>query len=157
MLEALDIEGDKKNTDYYIDPNWSVDMGKSEISKSSINQALKLLNFDELPIDFFGCFITKLDPFDQQKFNEIMAFEKPIKIEESERYILAPLCRIAYQIITGNLYVYINGELFNTEYFDDDLVINFCNSRELKVNKQNKLLAKSLSSFHLLEKISNHL
>ena len=156
MLEALDIEGNNQNTDYYIDPKWSVDLGKSEISKSSINQALKLLNFEELPIDFFGCFITRLDPFDQQKFNEIMAFEKPIKIEESERYILAPLCRIAYQKITGKLYVFINGELFNTEYFDNDLVIDFCNSREIQVNRKNKLLAKKLASLHLLEKISNH-
>ena len=39
---------------------------------------------------------------------------------------------------------------------DNDLVIDFCNSREIQVNRKNKLLAKKLASLHLLEKISNH-
>jgi 50S ribosomal protein L16 3-hydroxylase len=156
MLEALDLECDKKNISYYIDPIWLFDRGKSEISISSINQALKLLNVDKLPVEFFGCFVTRLDPFDQQKFNEIMVFEGPIKIEELASYILAPICRIAYQIISGKLHVFINGEPFNTKYFDNDMLIDFCNSRVIKVNKQNILLAKKLSSLCLLEKISDH-
>ncbi len=111
-------------------------MGKSEISKSSINQALKLLNFEELPIDFFGCFITRLDPFDQQKFNEIMAFEKPIKIEEVRKIYPSSIMPYSLPKITGKLYVFINGELFNTEYFDNDLVIDFATQERYKLTEK---------------------
>jgi len=156
MLEALDLDCDRKNNSYYIDPIWLFDRGKSEISNSAINQALELLNVDKLPFEFFGTFVTRLDPFEQYKFNEIIASEEPIEIIESASYILAPICRIAYQISSGKLHVFINGEPFNTQYFDNDLIIDFCNSRVIKVNKQNILLAKKLSSLYLLEKISNH-
>ena len=156
MIEALDLKPLKRNNDYYIDPNWLIDVGNSEISNSAINQALELLNIDQLPAEFFGCFVTRLDPFDQQKLNEMMAFEEPIEIEESATYILSPICRIAYQMIETELHVFINGESFDTELFDQDLLIRFCNTRVIKINHQSTLLAKKLSSLHLIEKISDH-
>ena len=99
MMEALDLKPHKPNNGYYIDPSWLIDRGNSEISNSAVNQALDLLNVDQLPTEFFGCFVTRLDPFDQQKISEMMAFEEPIEIQESVSYILSPICRIAFQMI----------------------------------------------------------
>ena len=82
-----------------------------------------------------------------------MAFEEPIEIEESTSYLLSPICRIAYQMIDSELHVFINGESFDTQFFDHDLLINFCNSRMIEINDQNSLLAKKLSSLHLIEKM----
>lgn len=156
MMEVLELKPHKPNNEYYIDPNWLIDIGNSEISNSAVNQALELLNIDQLPAEFFGCFVTRLDPFDQQKLNEMMAFEEPIEIKESASYILSPICRIAYQMIETELHVFINGESFDTELFDQDLLIRFCNTRVIKINHQSTLLAKKLSSLHLIEKISDH-
>ena len=85
-----------------------------------------------------------------------MAFEEPIEIQESVSYILSPICRIAYQMIKSELHVFINGEPFDSQNFDNDLLIIFCNSRVIKINNQNISLAKKLSSLYLLEKISDH-
>jgi 50S ribosomal protein L16 3-hydroxylase len=156
MLETLDLIPSKQNDGYYNDPFWKLDNGKSEIPSSAIDQALNLLNVEELPIHFFGCFVTKLDPFEQQKFNEIMASEEPIDIEESATYILTPLCRIAYQFINHKLNVYINGEVFDIKGIDSHTIIEFCNARKIKVNYKNVLLAKNLASMHLLERISDN-
>ena len=156
MMEALDLSPQKRNNDYYIDPSWQKDLGKSEIPNSAVNQALKLLNIDRLPTEFFGCFVTRLDLFAQQKFNEMMAFEESIEIEESASYILSPICRIAYQKIKAELHVFINGEPFDTQLFDNELLIKFCNSRVIKINNQSILLAKKLSSLHLIEKIYDY-
>ena len=156
MMEVLELRSHKPNNDYYIDPNWLIDIGNSEISNSAVNQALELLNIVQLPAEFFGRFVTTLDPFDQQKLNEMMAFEEPIEIKESASYILSPICRIAYQMIETELHVFINGESFDTELFDQDLLIRFCNTRMIKINHQSTLLAKKLSSLHLIEKISDH-
>ena len=156
MMEALDLKPHKPNNGYYIDPSWLIDRGNSEISNLAVNQALDLLNVDQLPTEFFGCFVTRLDPFDQQKISEMMAFEEPIEIQESVSYILSPICRIAYQMIKSELHVFINGEPFDSQNFDNDLLIIFCNSRVIKINNQNISLAKKLSSLYLLEKISDH-
>ena len=156
MIEALDLRPQKLNNDYYIDPKWQIAMGSSEISNSAINQALELLKIDQLPVEFFGCFVTRLDLFDQQKFNEMIAFGEPIDIEESVSYILSPMCRIAYQIIKTELHIFINGEPFDSQLFDNELLIKFCNSRVIKINHQSILLAKKLSSLHLIEKISDY-
>ena len=156
MMEALSLKPHKSNNDYYIDPNWSVELGNAEISNSAVNQALELLNVDQLPTEFFGCFVTKLDLFDQQKISEMMLFEEPIEIQESVSYILSPISRIAYQMIKNELHVFINGESFDSQNFDSDLLVKFCNSRVITVNNQNFSLAKKLSSLYLLEKISNH-
>ena len=156
MMEVLELRAHKPNNDYYIDPNWLIDIGNSEISNSAVNQALELLNIDQLPAEFFGCFVTRLDSFDQQKLKEMIAFEEPIEIKESASYILSPICRIAYQMIETELHVFINGECFDTELFDQDLLIRFCNTRMIKINHQSTLLAKKLSSLHLIEKISDH-
>ena len=152
MMETLDLKPDKQNNDYYIDPKWLTEIGKSEIPNESVAQAFKLLNVDQLPKDFFGCFVTRLDLFDQQKFDEMMAFEEPIEIEKSTSYLLSPICRVAYQMIDSELHVFINGESFDTQFFDYELLINFCNSRMIEINDQNFLLAKKLSSLHLIEK-----
>ena len=54
MMEALDLSPQKRNNDYYIDPSWLKDLGKSEIPNSAVNQALKLLNIDQLPTEFLS-------------------------------------------------------------------------------------------------------
>ena len=70
MMEVLELKPHKPNNDYYIDPNWLIDIGNSEISNSAVNQALELLNIVQLPADFFGCFVTRLDPFDQKNLTK---------------------------------------------------------------------------------------
>ena len=100
--------------------------------------------------------MTRLDHFAQQKFNEMMAFEESIEIEKSASYILSPICRIAYQKIKAELHVFINGEPFDTQLFDNELLIKFCNSRVIKINNHSILLAKKLSSLNLIEKISDY-
>ena len=72
-------------------------------------------------------------------------------IKESTTYNLHPLSRIAYQFIDKELVVYINWNTLRINDILDDLIIDFCNTRKIKVSDKNKPLAIQFSSLSLLE------
>jgi 50S ribosomal protein L16 3-hydroxylase len=151
MLESLELTIDKYNNSYYEDPLWLDCNSSAEIPYSAIEKSHKLLQNSDLPDTFFGCFVTKLDPLDEEKLNEIVAFEDPVVIKESVTYNLHPLSRIAYQFIDKELVVFINGNTLRINDILDDSIIDFCNTRKIKVNDKNKPLAIQFSSLSLLE------
>jgi 50S ribosomal protein L16 3-hydroxylase len=151
MLESLELTIDKHNNSYYEDPLWLDSNSSAEIPYSAIEKSHKLLQNSDLPDTFFGCFVTKLDPLDEEKLNEIVAFEDPVVIKESVTYNLHPLSRIAYQFIDKELVVFINGNTLRINDILDDSIIDFCNTRKIKVNDKNKPLAIQFSSLSLLE------
>jgi 50S ribosomal protein L16 3-hydroxylase len=151
MFNSLELPINK-NDAYLKDPTWEINIHPAEISQSAIEQSKSLLNINELPDNFFGCFVTKLDPEDEKKFNEVRAYQMQDRLEEFGLYHLHPICRIAYQFINKELRVFVNGEVFNCRGLDDDLVIDFSNKRQLKLNNKNKELAEQLMSLCLIEK-----
>ena len=151
MLSSLELPNNK-NDAYLKDPVWEVNINPAEIPQSIIEQSKRLLGIKDLPEDFFGCFVTKLDTEDEKKFNEIRAFQTHEEIEEFSIYHFHPICKVAYQFINKNLRIFINGEVFNCSDIDDDLVISFSNTRRLKLDNKNKVLAKRLISLSLIEK-----
>jgi 50S ribosomal protein L16 3-hydroxylase len=151
LLSSLELPINK-NAAYLEDPTWEINIYPAEISKSAIKQSKSLLNINELPEDFFGCFVTKLDSEDEKKFNEVRAYQMQDRLEEFGLYHLHPICRIAYQFINKKLRVFVNGEVFNFSGIDDDLVIDFSNKRQLKLDIKNRDLAEQLMSLSLIEK-----
>ena len=151
MLSSLELPKNK-NEAYLNDPAWGVNINPAEIPQSAIEQSKRLLSINEIPEDFFGCFVTKLDPEDEKKFNEVRAFKIQEEIEEFGLYHLHPICRVAYQFINKKLRVFINGEVFNCGDIDDNLVISFSNTRVLKLDNKNRVLAARLISLSLIEK-----
>ena len=151
MLSSLELPKNK-NEAYLNDPAWGVNINPAEIPQSAIEQSKRLLSINEIPEDFFGCFVTKLDPEDEKKFNEVRAFKIQEEIEEFSLYHLHPICRVAYQFINKKLRVFINGEVFNCGDIDDNLVISFSNTRVLKLDNKNRVLAARLISLSLIEK-----
>ncbi len=151
MLSALELPNNKSDV-YLKDPVWEVNINPAEIPQSAIDQSKRLLSINELPEDFFGCFVTKLDPEDEKKFNEVRAYYPKEEIEKFDLYHLHPICKVAYQFINKELRVFINGEVFNSRGIDDDLVISFSNTRKLKLDNKNKVLAERLTSLSLIEK-----
>ena len=73
-------------------------------------------------------------------------------MEEFGLYHLHPICKVAYQFINKELRVFINGEVFNCSNIDDDLIVNFSNTRKLKLDNKNRVLADRLLSLSLIEK-----
>jgi 50S ribosomal protein L16 3-hydroxylase len=151
MLDSLELPNNTNGT-YFEDPAWGVNHHPAEIPQAAIEQSQKLLNITELPEEFFGCFATKLDPEDEKKFNEVMAYQNKEEIEESSLYRLHPICRVAYQLTNKKLMVFINGEVFDCSNIDYDLVIDFANSRQLRLNNKNRALVERLISLSLIEK-----
>ena len=151
MLSSLELPS-SKNDAYLKDPVWEVNINPAEIHQLAIEQSKRLLSINDLPEDFFGCFVTKLDPEDEKKFNEVMAYQNKEEIEESSLYRLHPICRVAYQLTNKKLMVFINGEVFDCSNIDYDLVIDFANSRQLRLNNKNRALAERLISLSLIEK-----
>ena len=123
------------------------DLGENE----AIKKLIKLIKNRDLPDTFFGCFVTKLDPLDEEKLNEIVALEIPLIIKMSATYNLHPLSRIAYQFIENELVVFINGNTLQITNINDDVIIGFCNTRKIKVDDKNKRLALQFSELSLLE------
>ena len=151
MFNSLELPINK-NAVYLEDPIWEADIHPAEIPQSAIEQSKNLLNINKLPEDFFGCFVTKLDPEDEKKFNEVRAYQMQDRLEEFGLYHLHPICKIAYQFINNELRVFINGEAFNFSGIDDGLVIDFSNKRQLKLDNKNRGLAEQLMSLSLIEK-----
>ncbi len=153
MLDSLELPNVKTNT-YLKDSTWGVNIYPAEIPQSAIEQVKSFLNITELPEEYFGCFVTKLDPEDEKKFNDVSGYQNQEAIEEFDIYHLHPLCRVAYQFIDKKLVVFINGEVFNYKDIDDEIIVSFANSRQLKLNINNRTLAEHLISLSLIEKIS---
>jgi len=72
-------------------------------------------------------------------------------IKDSVTYSLHPLSRIAYQFIDKVLVVFLNGNTLQINDIHDDLIIDFCNTRRIKVTAINKPLAIQFSALSLLE------
>jgi 50S ribosomal protein L16 3-hydroxylase len=136
-----------ENTTYYQDPEWQESDPTALIPKIAINQAKSFLEGVDLADDFFGTFVTKLDPMDEQSMNEISAYAELEPLELEAIYELQPCCRIAYQLSGDDITCYINGELFDTNNINKEVVIDLCNTRSLKIidhNSSNYLLASRL-------------
>jgi 50S ribosomal protein L16 3-hydroxylase len=151
ILESLDLTTDKYNNSYYLDPIWLDNSAAAEIPNAAIKKLIKLIKNRDLPDTFFGCFVTKLDPLDEEKLNEIVSLEMPLIIKMSATYNLHPLSRIAYQFIDNELVVFINGNTLQITNINDDVIIGFCNTRKIKVDDKNKRLALQFSELSLLE------
>ena len=151
MLSSLELPKNKIGA-YFKDPEWAVNINPAEINQSVIEQSRRFLKINSLPEEFFGCFVTKLDPEDEKKFNEISAYHVQEEIVELGLYQLRPICRIAYQHINQELKVFINGEVFNCSDIDEDLVVSFSNTRKLQLSNKNRALAERLVSLSLIEK-----
>jgi len=48
--------------------------------------------------------------------------------------------------------VFVNGEVFDNSNIEDEIIIDFCNTKKISTNKKNWILAKRLSSLFLIQK-----
>jgi len=147
MSLAMDVVDTVENTTYYQDPEWQENEPTALIPEAALIQAQSFLGDVELPDDFFGEFVTKLDPMDEQNMNEISAYADLEPLDLEATYELQPCCRIAYQLSHDAISCYINGEVFDCDNIDKDVVIDFCNTRRLKIidhDSSNYLLASRL-------------
>ena len=156
MLLAMDIGDAVENTAYYQDPELKENNPTGLIPEASLNQAKSFLEGVELPNDFFGEFVTKLDPMDEQNMNEISTCNELDPLELEATYELQPCCRIAYQLSADRIDCYINGEPFDCSNIDKDIIVDFCNTRRLKIidhDSSNYLLASRLQIFALIRRL----
>ena len=151
MSEALDLPQKSESNIYFKDPIWDSNQQSAEIPQIAIDAVKIFLKTKSLPDDYFGCFVTKLDSEDDKKFNEIIASYKQDQIHTGVTYELKPLCRIAYQHSNGELLVFVNGEVFDSSNIEDEIIIDFCNTKKILTNKKNWILAKRLSSLFLIQ------
>ena len=152
MLDSLELPHSKTN-DYFKDPLWTDNLQPAEIPTSAINQVKKFLKVSELPDEYFGCFVTKLDYEDEKKFNEISNEQNKEKLENFCLYRLHSICRIAYQFIHEELIIFINGEAINSSQIDRETLINFSNSRQLYVESNSRIMAERLIAVSLIYKV----
>jgi 50S ribosomal protein L16 3-hydroxylase len=151
MSEALDLPEKSESNIYFKDPIWDSNQQSAEIPQIAIDAVKIFLKTKSLPDDYFGCFVTKLDSEDDKKFNEIIASYKQDQIHTGVTYELKPLCRIAYQHSNEGLLVFVNGEVFDSSNIEDEIIIDFCNTKKISTNKKNWILAKRLSSLFLIQ------
>ena len=156
MRLALDIGNTTENSAYYQDPEWQESNPTALIPEAALIKAKSLLEGIELPDGFFGAFVTKLDPMDEQNMNEIIAYAELESLDLEATYELQPCCRIAYQLEGDDINCYINGESFDCDSIDKDVVVEFCNTRKLKVGdheSSNYLLASRLQIHALIRRL----
>ena len=152
MTEELNLSSNKNPDEYFIDPTWSPNLHPAEIPQIVIEQAKSFLNEDNLSQESFGCFITKLDSEDEKRFNEFINLATKEKLEFDTTYLLNPLCRIAYQFIKERLVVFINGEVFEYSNTNEELIIDFCNLRQLTTNHNNHIFAEHLMELFVIDR-----
>ena len=156
MLLTMDIGDTVENITYYQDPEWKKDELTALIPEVALVQAQSFLEGVELPDDFFGTFVTKLDPMDEQNMNEISAYAELEPLDLEATYELQPCCRVAYQLSGDDINCYINGKPFDCDNIDNDVVADFCNTRRLKVSdydSSNYLLASRLQIHALIRRL----
>jgi len=156
MLESLELIEKTKSGEYYQDPQWQNDQAPALIPDSAIESALTFLELEELPQEFFGCLVTKLDPMDEKILNEFFAYSVSETLEIGASYELHPSCRIAYYNTAKGLHIYINGEPFDFGNFDDEMLIEFCNRRRISISAHNTFnhsLAVFLLELNLIRRL----
>jgi len=57
----------------------------------------------------------------------------------------------AYDCLHDELLVFVNGEVFDNSNIEDEIIIDFCNTKKISTNKKNWILAKRLSSLFLIQ------
>ncbi len=114
----------KNNNQYYQDPIWHNQNTPALIPDSAIDQAHKIL---DITAEEFACFITQPDTLDMQ----ILQHFDPGVFKPKAHYQLHPSCNTAYLLDGEVLKVFINGELFNSQDFEDQSMIQFCNQRSV--------------------------
>ena len=137
MLEYLEQDENKSKNQFYQDPSWQDNQTPALIPDDAIVATQDFLQLKKLPQDYFGCFVTKLDPMDEKLLNEFSAYSSEEILEIGASYELHPSCRIGYCNTSKGLHIYINGEPFDFGNFDDEMLIDFCNTRKINISEHN--------------------
>jgi 50S ribosomal protein L16 3-hydroxylase len=138
LFESIDQQSSDRNQ-YYQDPIWENQNTPALIPSSAINQAQKILSINA---EEFACFVTQLDTLDVQllQYFEVDEFDK------NAHYQLHPSCKIAYLLEGETLKVFINGEQFDTQAFETQTMVQFCNNRTINADQYPEL------TIHLFKK-----
>jgi 50S ribosomal protein L16 3-hydroxylase len=139
----------KSDDQYYQDPIWDGHQTPALIPNSAVQMANKI---NPISATDFAKFVTKLDTLDRQILQQFEYQQQALKFNANSSYQLHPACKIAYLQTQGDLQVFINGLLINTQMLDSIDLINFCNGRELKANTLSTL-AQRLFNLHMLYEI----
>ncbi|MDG2353506.1 MAG: cupin domain-containing protein [Gammaproteobacteria bacterium] len=134
LFESINQTSENKNQ-YYQDPIWDNQNTPALIPNSATTQAQKILN---ISAEDFACFVTQLDTLDVKLLQHFEAD----KFDKNARYQLHPSCNIAYLLINEIPSVFINGELFNSQGFDDQAIIQFCNQRSINATQYLELATR---------------
>ncbi len=120
------------NHQYYQDPVWHSQNTPALIPNSAITQAQKIL---DISAEEFACFVTQIDSLDVQ----LLQHFEPDTFNNQAHYQLHPSCKVVYLLDGKILKVFINGEPFNTQGFDKQSVIGFCNHRSIEATQYPEL------------------
>ena len=131
LYESIDQQSKDENQ-YYQDPVWDNQNTPALIPNSAINQAQQIL---DISAEEFACFITQLDTLDIQ----LLQHFEPGVFEHQAHYQLHPSCNIAYLLNSGVPKVFINGESFDFQAFNSQVVIDFCNQRSIDAAQYSEL------------------
>jgi len=131
ISESIDQQSEDEGR-YYQDPIWNNENTPALIPNSAITQAQQML---DISADAFACFITQLDTLDIQ----LLQHFEPGVFEHQAHYQLHPSCNIAYLLNNGVLKVFINGELFDFQAFNSQVIIEFCNQRSINAAQYSEL------------------
>lgn len=134
LFESLDMQNpDQEQNIYYQDPIWINTSSPALIPDLAIEQANQILKISS---DEFAAFVTKLDILDEQLLQHFEAET----FREKMQYKLHPSCKIAYFLVdTTTPKVFINGEYFDTQEFDPQAVMQFCNKRTINAKDHQQL------------------
>ena len=131
LYESIGQQSRDKNQ-YYQDPIWENQNTPALIPNSAIIQAQQILNINA---EEFACFVTQLDSLDIQILQH---FESGV-FDYQAHYQLHPSCNIAYLLNNGVLKVFINGESFDFQAFNSQIMIQFCNQRSIDADQHSEL------------------
>lgn len=134
---------------YYQDPIWQNQQTPALIPNSAVQMANKIAVIGATE---FAEFVTKLDTLDVQILQQFEYAQQAVKFEADTVYQLHPACKIAYLKIDGNIQVFLNGLLINTQGFDSQDLMDFCNMRELQTSSLPDL-TRQLFNLHVLYEI----
>lgn len=131
LFESINQKSEDKNL-YYQDPVWKSQNTPALIPNSAITQAQQIL---DISAEAFACFVTQLDTLDIQ----LLQYFEPGVFKRQAHYQLHPSCNIAYLLNDGVLKVFINGETFDSQAFDRQIMIQFCNQRSIDAAQHSEL------------------
>ena len=131
LFESIDQQSEDEGQ-YYQDPIWDNENTPALIPSSAITQAQKILS---ISAEAFACFITQLDVLDIQ----LLQHFEPSVFKHQAHYQLHPSCNIAYLLNNEVLKVFINGEPFDFQAFNSQVVVQFCNQRNIDAAQHSEL------------------